>query len=55
MKLWFSNQFMKTISYRDAGFDCEYTVRGETKEEVMRNGMEHAKNVHNMKEEDITA
>ena len=45
---------MKTISCRDAGFNCEYTVRGETKE-VMRNGMEHAKNVHNMKEEDITA
>jgi predicted small metal-binding protein len=47
---------MKTIiSCREVWFDCKYTVRGETKEEVMRNGMEHAKNAHNMKVEDIAA
>ena len=45
---------MKTINCREAGFDCDYTVRGETEEEVMKNGIEHAKNAHNMKEEDIT-
>jgi predicted small metal-binding protein len=45
---------MKTINCREAGFDCDYTVRGETDEEVMKNGMEHAKKDHNMKEEDIT-
>ena len=28
--------------------------RGETEEEVMKNGIEHAKNARNMKEEDIT-
>jgi len=45
---------MKTINCREAGFDCDYTVRGETEEEVMKNGIEHAKNAHNMKEEDMT-
>jgi len=45
---------MKTINCRKAGFDCDYTVKGETEEEVMRNGLEHAKNAHNMNEEDIT-
>ena len=45
---------MKTISCREAGFDCDYIVRGETEEEVLKNGIEHAKSHHNMKEEDIT-
>jgi predicted small metal-binding protein len=46
---------MKTISCREAGFDCDYIVKGETEEEVLKNGIEHAKSHHNMKEEDITA
>ena len=46
---------MKTISCREAGFDCDYIVKGETEEEVMKNGIEHAKSHHNMKEEEITA
>jgi predicted small metal-binding protein len=29
-------------------------VKGETEEEVLKNGMEHAKKDHNMKEEDMT-
>jgi predicted small metal-binding protein len=45
---------MKTISCREAGFDCDYVVKGETEEEVLNNGIEHAKSHHNMKEEDIT-
>ena len=45
---------MKTINCREAGFDCDYVVKGETEEEVMKNGIEHAKNARNMKEEDIT-
>jgi predicted small metal-binding protein len=46
---------MKTINCREAGFDCDHIVKGETDEEVLKNGMEHAKNDHNMKEEDITS
>jgi predicted small metal-binding protein len=46
--------YMKTISCREAGFDCDHVVKGETEEDVMRNGAEHAMKVHGMKEEDIT-
>jgi predicted small metal-binding protein len=45
---------MKTINCREAGFDCNYIVKGETEEEVMKNGAEHAMKDHGMKEEDIT-
>lgn len=45
---------MKTINCREAGFDCDYIVKGETEEEVLKNGMEHAKREHTMNEEDIT-
>jgi predicted small metal-binding protein len=45
---------MKTINCREAGFECDHVVQGETEEEVLKNGMEHAKKDHNMKEEDIT-
>ena len=44
---------MKTVSCREAGFDCDHVVKGETEEEVMKNGAEHAMKVHGMKEEDI--
>ena len=45
---------MKTINCREAGFDCDFIVKGETEEEVLKNGMEHAKKDHHMKEEDMT-
>jgi predicted small metal-binding protein len=45
---------MKTVSCREAGFDCEHVVKGETEEEVIKNGAEHAMKVHGMKEEDMT-
>ena len=45
---------MKTINCREAGFDCDLIVKGETEEEVLKKGMEHAKKDHNMKEEDMT-
>jgi predicted small metal-binding protein len=45
---------MKTLSCREAGFDCDYVVKGETEEEVMKNGGEHAMKVHGMKQEEIT-
>jgi predicted small metal-binding protein len=45
---------MKTINCREAGFDCDHVVKGETEEDVMKNGAEHAIEAHGMKEEDIT-
>jgi hypothetical protein len=26
---------MKTITYREAGFECDYVVKGETEDEVI--------------------
>ncbi len=45
---------MKTITCRDAGFECDYVVKGETEDEVMRNGAEHAIKDHGLTEQDIT-
>jgi len=45
---------MKTLSCREAGFDCDYVVKGETEEEIFKNGAEHATREHGMKPEDIT-
>ncbi len=45
---------MKTLSCREAGFDCDYVVKGETEEEIFKNGAEHATKDHGMKPEDIT-
>jgi predicted small metal-binding protein len=36
---------VKTINCREAGFDCDFIVKGETEEEVLKNGMEHAKKI----------
>jgi predicted small metal-binding protein len=45
---------MKTVTCREAGFDCDYVVKGETEDEVMKRGVEHLLNDHGMKEENIT-
>lgn len=45
---------MKTLACREAGFDCDYIVTGETEEEIFKKGGEHAVKIHGMKEEDIT-
>lgn len=55
IRYYFHYSLMKTINCREAGFDCGHVVKGETDEEVLKNGMEHAKKDHNMKEEDLTA
>ena len=45
---------MKALSCREAGFDCDYVVKGETEEAIMKSGKEHAMMDHGMKEEDFT-
>jgi predicted small metal-binding protein len=45
---------MKTITCREAGFECDYVVKGETEDEVMQRAAEHAMKVHGLKEDDIT-
>ena len=45
---------MKTVTCREAGFDCDYVVKGETDDEVMNSGVQHLVKDHGMREEDIT-
>jgi predicted small metal-binding protein len=45
---------MKTVTCREAGFDCDYVVKGETDDEVMKGGVQHLVKDHRMREEDIT-
>lgn len=40
----------KTYTCRDVGVDCDWTVRGETEEEVMQKIRDHARATHNMQE-----
>ena len=35
------NLYMKTLSCRDAGCDCNYIAKGETEEEVIRDAAQH--------------
>lgn len=39
---------MKEFHCRDAGFDCDGVVRGETDEEVLDQAGRHAKDVHDV-------
>ena len=39
---------MKTLSCRDAGFDCEGKLRAESEEEILRQAAEHARTEHNV-------
>ena len=43
---------MLTLLCRETGLDCDYVIKGETEEEILTNGAEHAMKVHGMKMED---
>jgi predicted small metal-binding protein len=45
---------MLTLRCRETGLDCDYIINGETEEEILKNGAEHAMRVHSVKSEDIT-
>jgi predicted small metal-binding protein len=45
---------MKSVTCREAGFDSDYIVKGETDDEVMKGGVEHLVKDHGMREQDIT-
>jgi predicted small metal-binding protein len=44
---------MLTLRCRETGLDCDYIIHGETEEEILKNGAEHAMRVHSVKSEDI--
>ena len=33
---------MNTLVYRKSGLDCDFVIEGETVEEFLRNGVDHA-------------
>ena len=40
----------KSLSCRDVGVDCAFSVCAETEEEIFRKAAEHARTEHNMSE-----
>lgn len=46
---------MLTLACKDAGVtNCDYVAKGETEEELWRDGTEHVVKDHGFKREDIT-
>lgn len=39
---------MYTLVCRDSGLDCDFIIKGETKEEFLKNGADHAIKKHGM-------
>ena len=50
----FLDLYMKTLSCRDAGCDCDYIAKGETEEEVIRDAAQHGMKEHGKTQEDMT-
>jgi predicted small metal-binding protein len=46
---------MKALACRNAGFNCDVVIRGDTEDEIMANTADHAIKEHNMKPEDIAS
>jgi len=44
---------MLTLACRETGLDCDYIIKGETEEDILKNGAEHAIQVHGMNADDI--
>ena len=42
-----------TLACKDTGTDCPYVARGENEEEMMKNAVEHVKEVHGYNDEQI--
>ena len=44
---------MYVLICRETGLDCDFVIKGETKEEFLKNGADHAIKKHGMRAEDI--
>ena len=42
-----------TLACKDTGTDCPFVARGETKEEMMKEAVNHVKEVHGYSDEQI--
>jgi predicted small metal-binding protein len=46
---------MLTLVCRETGLNCDYVIKGETEEDLLKNGAKHATQVHGMNADDIYA
>lgn len=44
---------MYVLIYRESGLDCDFVIKGETKDVYLKNGTDHAIKKHGMRVEDI--
>jgi predicted small metal-binding protein len=44
---------MYVLVCRDSGLDCDFIIKGETKDEFLKNGADHAMQIHGMNANDI--
>jgi predicted small metal-binding protein len=44
---------MLTLVCRETGLNCDYVIKGDTEEDILKNGAEHAIQVHAMDADDI--
>jgi predicted small metal-binding protein len=44
---------MLTLVCRETGMNCDYIIKGETEEDILKNGAEHAIQVHGIRADDI--
>ncbi|MFZ0554052.1 MAG: DUF1059 domain-containing protein [Nitrososphaeraceae archaeon] len=44
---------MYVLACRESGLDCNFVIKGETKDEFLKNGADHAIQKHGMRAEDI--
>jgi predicted small metal-binding protein len=42
---------MYVLVCRESGLDCDFTIKGETKEEFLKNGADHAVRKHSISAE----
>ena len=40
----------KEFSCRDVGMDCDFKVKGETEDEILKNAEQHGREAHGMQE-----
>jgi predicted small metal-binding protein len=45
--------FMFVLACRETGLDCDFVIKGDTKEEFLRNGADHVINQHGIDAKEI--
>ena len=51
--MYFLAAVLLRLVCRETGLDCGFVIEGETEDEILRKGADHAIEIHNLKVEDI--